>query len=170
MSILSSKHTVLVWMSALLIALAGCAAPAPDGAAPGEPEALAIAAPAEADAPMEATPQVPRKAPPMSDPLPPQRVPQPATPPANPPASVPAGGTVVVDTSCRTSADCTVKNVGNCCGEYPACVNVNSPTDPAGVQAQCAAKGMASVCGFPSISGCQCVAGQCQSDNGAVAR
>lgn len=47
-----------------------------------------------------------------------------------PAATTPAA--VVIDRSCRSDADCTVKNVGNCCGAYPACVNVTSPTDPAG--------------------------------------
>ncbi len=77
------------------------------------------------------------------------------------PASLPAGP-VKIDHSCRTDADCTVKDVGNCCGAYPACVNVNSPTDPAGVQAECARSGRMSVCGFREIQGCQCVKGQCQ--------
>lgn len=100
----------------------------------------------------------PLEVPPMSDPLPPERVPDAAA--ANPPTP---------DRSCRTSADCTVKNVGNCCGYYPSCVNVNSPTDPEGVQAECAARGMSSVCGFPQISGCQCVSGQCRDVTGGAA-
>jgi hypothetical protein len=82
----------------------------------------------------------------MSDPLPPEVLAEPAA----------------LDRSCSTDADCAVKNVGNCCGYYPSCVNVNSPTDPAGVQAECAARGMSSVCGFPEVSGCQCVSGQCR--------
>lgn len=89
----------------------------------------------------------------MSDPLPPDVLPEPAA----------------LDRSCRTDADCTVKNVGNCCGYYPSCVNVNSPTDPAGVQAECAARGMSSVCGFPEVSGCQCVSGQCRDVTGGAA-
>lgn len=76
----------------------------------------------------------------------------------------PAASPVVVDKSCRSDADCTVKNVGNCCGYYPACVNVGSRTDPAGVQASCQAKGMMSVCGFAEISGCSCVKGQCAAN------
>lgn len=65
--------------------------------------------------------------------------------------------------ACRTNADCTVKNVGNCCGAAPACVNVDSPTDPAAVMAQCRASGRMSVCGSPAISACQCVEGQCSA-------
>jgi hypothetical protein len=75
---------------------------------------------------------------------------------------------VVVDQSCRTDADCTVKDVGNCCGYSPACVNVASRTDPAGVQASCQAKGMMSVCGFAEISGCSCVKGQCAANRDAA--
>ena len=73
-----------------------------------------------------------------------------------------------LDASCRTDADCTVKNVGNCCGYYPACVNVDSPTDPAAVTAQCKASGRMSVCGFPQIAGCRCVAGQCSASGPAA--
>ena len=75
-----------------------------------------------------------------------------------------------VDYSCTTDADCTVKDVGNCCGYYPACVNVNARTDPKAVQARCAKSGTASVCGFPVINGCSCVKGQCTADTRAVAR
>lgn len=84
-----------------------------------------------------------------------------ATPgaPTPPPASAPTPPTVV--TACKVDADCTVKNVGNCCGAYPACVNVNSPTDPKAVMAQCQSSGMMSVCGSREISACQCVSGQC---------
>lgn len=68
-----------------------------------------------------------------------------------------------VDSSCRVDADCTVKNVGNCCGYYPACVNANSPTFPEQVKAACAASGTSGICGFPAISGCQCVQGRCEA-------
>lgn len=67
-----------------------------------------------------------------------------------------------VDFSCRTDADCAIKNVGNCCGYYPACVNIDSPTFPEAVMAQCAAEDRMAVCGFPDIAGCQCVEGRCQ--------
>lgn len=89
-----------------------------------------------------------------------------ATPPAaSPPpsASRPAPASAQLDLRCRSDADCTVKNVGNCCGAAPACVNVDSPTDPAAVMAQCRASGRMSVCGSAQITGCQCVAGQCSA-------
>ncbi|WP_407060848.1 hypothetical protein [Agrilutibacter terrestris] len=84
--------------------------------------------------------------------------------PADPvePATPRSDRSVEVDFSCKRDADCAVKNVGNCCGYYPACVNRDSPTDPQGVQAQCAKKGMMSVCGFQEISSCSCQAGRCE--------
>lgn len=166
----------LAWLTlslSLALALAACAAP--QSGAPGptagestpsrsEPSAQPIAA-APATAPPTVTAPKPRSkpAPPMSDPLPPERVPD--TQP------MPAGKPVQVVTRCKTDAECMIKDVGNCCGFYPACVNVDSPTDPKGVQAQCAKSGMASVCGFPAIEGCQCVKGQCTASTaGAVAQ
>ena len=98
-----------------------------------------------------APPQAPRPPPPMSSPLPPRLVKE----------------AVAVDTTCKSNADCAVKNVGNCCGAMPACVNKDSPTDPAAVQAQCNAKGMMGVCGFKEISACQCDNGQCAPVAGA---
>ncbi len=83
--------------------------------------------------------------PPKSTPYPPRVVPKAAT----------------VDSSCRTSADCAVKDIGSCCGAMPACVNKDSPTDPAAVRAQCQAQGMVGVCGFREITACQCDNGQC---------
>jgi len=85
-----------------------------------------------------------------------------ASPPArsteHPP---PAKAAETVDYSCKTDADCEVKNVGNCCGYYPACVNRGSPTFPDRVKAECAKKGTMGVCGFPDVKGCSCVEGRC---------
>ena len=105
----------------------------------------ACAAPATSSA---AAPQDPAaKAPPsMSRPLPPNRVRQPP----------------VIDHSCKADTDCAVKNVGNCCGEMLACVNKDSPTDPAAVQSQCAKDGRVDACGFREISSCSCNAGHCE--------
>lgn len=94
---------------------------------------------------------------------------EPAVPAAEPATTVdnetaPAGlapKTGDVDRSCKVDADCAVKDVGNCCGYYPACVNKDSPTFPEQVQAQCKAEGRMAVCGFKDIQGCACVDGQC---------
>jgi hypothetical protein len=131
----------------LLLALTACAAPTPNGSAATPPASQASPTPAP-PAPPSDDGEYPRPKPPLPsrDPLPP----------------------VTVDYSCKANADCTVKNVGNCCGYYPACVNVNSPTDPKGVQAECAKKGMVSVCGFPEISACTCNRGRCEAASGAL--
>jgi len=65
--------------------------------------------------------------------------------------------------SCKTDSDCAVKDVGNCCGYFPMCVNKDARTDPVAVRAQCEKDGVASICGFREISGCRCVDGQCES-------
>lgn len=123
---------------------AACAAPATQSAA----------APSRQDQPITTIGQPgssPAQAAPASSPM-----------PASPRLGRPLGSTPAqIDTSCRANADCVVKNVGNCCGYYPACVNINSPTDPQSVKANCTAKGMMSVCGFRDINACSCVAGKC---------
>ncbi len=67
-----------------------------------------------------------------------------------------------VDYSCERDDQCVVKDVGNCCGYYPACVNVDSPTFPDQVKAECAREGTAGVCGFPQIDACRCVDQRCE--------
>lgn len=71
-----------------------------------------------------------------------------------------------VDYRCQVDSDCAVKDIGNCCGRYPACVNRASPTFPEQVQEECAKKGLAGVCGFPDIQACRCVAQRCRGVNG----
>ena len=134
------RISILLPAALLSMLLTACAAPS------------AIADGATATSGDVAGPQAPRTAPPMSKPLPPREAPQ------------SAGG---VDYGCTASADCAVKDVGNCCGAQPACVHKNSPTDPAAVQAQCQASGMMGVCGFQEISACQCVSGRCAADPSA---
>lgn len=129
--------------------------PAPQSATEGPPQPSTQSPPTRPPSPSSAQPQKPEvgrpiKMPPMSDPLPPERV-------QVPPPSTP----VQVVRTCKVDSDCVVKDVGNCCGYFPACVHRNSPTDPAGVRAQCATSGMASVCGFSEISACRCVRNEC---------
>ena len=70
------------------------------------------------------------------------------------------------DRSCQTDADCAVKNVGNCCGYFPACVNVQAETFPERVMAACEAQGLSSICGFEDITACACVEGRCEAAPG----
>ena len=139
----------------LAAALAGCAR-SPSIADPRPPSADArssndAAPPASPPATSSPTgiPGRTKPAPPMSKPLPPMEVPV-------------AGKVPKLDTSCRSNADCAVKNVGSCCGAKPACVNKAAKVDPAAVQADCAARGIASVCGFEDIQSCTCDAGTCR--------
>lgn len=84
--------------------------------------------------------------------------------PADPTTPVQVGGDPLqLDYSCRVDSDCEVKNVGNCCGYFPACVNKDAQPDPQAVQARCAESGMASVCGFREIEACSCVQNRCEA-------
>jgi len=67
------------------------------------------------------------------------------------------------DRSCQVDADCEVRNVGNCCGHYPACVNRDSPTFPERVREACEREGRMAICGFPDIAGCRCVEQRCEN-------
>ena len=80
--------------------------------------------------------------------------------PALPPA--PRGQ---VDYRCRVDADCVVKDIGNCCGRYPACVNRDSPVFPERVRDECARKHLSGVCGFPVIEACRCLQGRCEAND-----
>ncbi len=66
-----------------------------------------------------------------------------------------------VDHSCKSDSDCAIKNVGNCCGAFPMCVNRDSPVFPDRVRAECAKNHMAGTCGFPVIESCVCAEGRC---------
>ncbi len=68
-----------------------------------------------------------------------------------------------VDYSCRVDADCAIKDVGNCCGTYPTCVNRDSPTFPERVRDECEKQGKVGVCGFPAVKACACVEGRCSN-------
>lgn len=132
------RQLVLLLSTSLLLALAACAAPSTTNGQSAPGAVSQPAVPADQD-----------------------------TAPAQPDPQ-PTGAPVKLDLSCRSDADCTIKNVGNCCGEYPACVNVNSPTDPAAVQAECKRTGRMSTCGFPAITSCQCVQGECKGSSQAL--
>ncbi len=68
-----------------------------------------------------------------------------------------------IDLSCTVASDCEIKNVGNCCGYYPRCVNKDFEPNPEAVKAKCEREGMMGVCGFPEIRSCACEKGQCVS-------
>lgn len=74
-----------------------------------------------------------------------------------------------IDYTRHVDSDCVIKNIGNCCGYLTACVNRNSPADPAAAQAECKRKGMMSACGLPAIQSCRCVMQRCVAVNDATA-
>lgn len=121
----------------LLSLLAACSSPAPAPAT----DAAAPAATATAPEPAAPAPQFP-------------------APGQHSEALEPVA--IAMDLSCASDNDCVVKNVGNCCGQFNACVNRGSPADPSAVMAQCAKEGKMSMCGSPVIAGCACVQGQCR--------
>ena len=67
------------------------------------------------------------------------------------------------DMRCQEDADCVVKNVGNCCGYFPKCVNRAATVDPEGVKRLCEEQGRSSVCGFSEIQACTCQNNLCQA-------
>ena len=89
-----------------------------------------------------------------------------ATPPRGAETPRAATGPLQPDLSCKVADDCAVKNVGNCCGYFPACVNKDSAVDPDAVRAECERTGTSSVCGFQDIQACDCAQGQCRAVSG----
>ena len=139
------RHSALVGVM-LAAALAGCPhdpdppAPQPAGAQTAD-EVAATTPVAQATTAGHSS----RPAPPKGGPLPPQRVVE----------------TVPLDRSCQADADCVVKDIGSCCGAFPACVNHDSPTDPAAVQAACDKHAPAAHCSRRVLDQCACRQGQC---------
>lgn len=68
----------------------------------------------------------------------------------------------IINYSCDADSDCEIKDVRNCCGYYPECVNINAKVDPDFVNKACGEESMGSICGFPSIDACKCVNNKCQ--------
>ncbi|GAB1597099.1 hypothetical protein [Lysobacter claricitrinus] len=154
------RLSILVPILCALALAAGCARPqavadAPETMTSNDASSAKDATPPAHAVPVSAAQDVVpaggRHTPTKSTGLPPQRVER---------------GAPKLLTSCATDSDCAVKNVGSCCGAMPACVNRNSPVDPAAVQAECARQGMSSTCGFKDIQSCSCVAGTCR-DSGS---
>jgi len=138
-------HSVVMGVL-LAAALAGCPhnpdPPAPQTASAQTAETVAAATPV---AQTTNVGHSSKPAPPKGGPLPPQRVVE----------------TLPLDRSCRADADCVVKDIGSCCGAFPSCVNRDSPTDPAAVQAACDKNGPAAHCSRRVLEQCACRQGQC---------
>ena len=169
----SCKTLVVAGVMSLLLVLAACTQSGPPAASANAavgtaqeevppPAKPATDTPPQASQPPAPDPAMtPRDIGSMGDAVPPQRAADPSKP--TPPAS-PASGPL----ACNSDSECTIKNVGSCCGAKPACVHVDAPVDPEGVTAKCARDGMASICGFEEITSCQCVNHECQGKGSAL--
>ena len=69
-----------------------------------------------------------------------------------------------IDTSCNTVNDCEIKNVGNCCGQLPKCVNKNYIPQPNFVSDKCEEEDLFSGCGFVAFNKCLCIDNNCVDD------
>jgi len=67
-----------------------------------------------------------------------------------------------IDYSCTTNEDCEIKDVHNCCGYFPKCTNQYAHTNPSLVQELCQQERLGGVCGFPSITACECIENKCE--------
>ena len=141
--------TSCLFASLLLAVLAGC--PQRPAATTGE-TSVTTPLPAQT-APASVNP---RAAPRMSTPMPPQVLPPQAS----------SSDAVTIDYACHVDSDCAIKDVGSCCGAKPACVNKDSPADPAGVRAQCAKEHLISSCAIRSITQCGCEQHHCVPKDG----
>ncbi len=66
-------------------------------------------------------------------------------------------------TFCNSDSDCKIKDVHNCCGYYPKCVNKDYVPDIAAVEKECREKGIVSICGFAQIKSCICMEHECSA-------
>lgn len=157
------------WIPLLAFALAACGTQAPPQGESASPQGAA-SAPVAAPSPASTPAPTDTAADAGADPAPATDAPTAPAPASDSAASDPRDATQRpsadlvqdgVDYACRSDADCTVKDIGSCCGYAPACVNIDSATFPDKVKAECASQGMSSICGFAEIAGCQCVEGRC---------
>ena len=70
-----------------------------------------------------------------------------------------------IDYSCKENSDCKVKNIGNCCGYEPRCVNRDSFADQNKLVEACGNEGIVSGCGFAEVDICECIQNKCVGDS-----
>jgi hypothetical protein len=147
--------------------LGGCAGASPDVAPSNTADSSAAPSPADSNpnskAPVQASSPTPSSTTPGTTP---EAVANSATdtsPTLEPTPTNESGTGDKLDLSCKSDADCTVKDVGSCCGYHPACVNKDSPTYAEQVKARCASEGRVGICGFQPVDACTCSAGKCSA-------
>lgn len=67
-----------------------------------------------------------------------------------------------INSSCNWDNDCEIKDVHNCCGYSPECVNKDSFVNGTLVEELCKKEKEGSACGFVSINYCKCVYKRCK--------
>ena len=73
-----------------------------------------------------------------------------------------------IDYSCTLDVDCVVKDVGNCCGANPVCVNSGAIVDPDHVNQICTDNSLSSTCSIDVVVGCACVNNVCEKRSTAL--
>lgn len=148
-----------LWLTALMLSACSVDTATQEAVATKQTEAAQ-----QAPAVDSRQPEIAQQAPAVESPQPEPAKQSPAAPiaAAGPdPVAAPSDSAATSDISCAIDADCEVKDMGNCCGRMPACVNRAVVPDTAAVQAECARKGESGICGFQELSGCNCVASRC---------
>ncbi len=67
---------------------------------------------------------------------------------------------------CEQDSDCVVKDVHNCCGYYPRCVNKNYTPNITEVEKSCQEQKALGSCGYLEITNCKCIENKCNSMQG----
>lgn len=66
-----------------------------------------------------------------------------------------------INIECETNLDCAIKDIHNCCGYYPKCVNIEFETKVNLVRDLCKVSQKMPICGFQTINSCACINGRC---------
>src|SRR3989344_796738 len=66
-----------------------------------------------------------------------------------------------IDYSCSKDSDCEIKDIRNCCGYFPSCVNKNFRPNLKLVDELCKKEDKLSICGFREIQSCECINNKC---------
>jgi len=84
--------------------------------------------------------------------------------------SLPNDSEIIDSLYCNSNADCEIKNVGSCCGEYLSCVNKDVIPDVEAVNKRCEESGISSICDYPVLIYCACVKNKCVSNEQSIER
>ncbi|MBS3074963.1 hypothetical protein J4429_00730 [Candidatus Pacearchaeota archaeon] len=66
-----------------------------------------------------------------------------------------------INYTCEQPEDCEIKDVRNCCGYHPECVNKNSIVNASLVKELCEHGAQTGLCGYKDIKSCKCEKNKC---------